>query len=161
MTDGSSDDRHLRDAFARLRELDRDRTPDAAAMLARARTEAERLVDAGERPGGDDLADARRGRARRRGLPWGWPGLSVALAAGLAAVLLVASGGDDDADFDRVVQAWAETGGAWRAPTDGLLRMPGDEILRTVPRIGAVRPTTPRETPDASPLDGPGRESPS
>lgn len=164
MTDRSSDDRHLRDAFARLREHDRGRTPDAAAMLARARAEASGLAaehgDAG-RSGGDDLAAARRDRSRGRHLRWGVPGISVALAAGLAAVLLLGPGADEDAQFDRVVQAWAETGGAWRAPTDDLLRMPGDEILRTVPRIGGARPTTPREQPDAPPLDGAGRESPS
>lgn len=165
MTDRSSDDRHLRDAFARLREHDRARAPDAASMLARARAEAAGLAaehgDAAGRAEIDDLAAARRDRVRGRRLRWGVPGISVALAAGLAAVLLLGPGADDDAQFDRVVQAWAETGGAWRAPTDDLLRMPGDEILRTVPRIGGARPTTPREQPDAPPLDGPGRESPS
>ncbi len=144
MSQPPSDDRDLREVFARLREADAARTPDAATLLARARAQARAQA---ERTGTHDLESARRS-ARRRTLRWGVPGVSVALAAGLAAVLLVRGGGDEDAAFDDVVQAWAETGGTWRSPTDDLLRMPGDELLRTVPRIGGARPPTPRE-PDA------------
>lgn len=141
MSQPPSDDRDLREAFGRLRDADASRTPDAAILLARARAQA-------DRPDAPELESARRRRAWRRGLRWGVPGVSVALAAGLAAVLLVPGGGDEDAAFDQAVQAWAETGGSWRSPTDDLLRMPGDELLRTVPRIGGTRPSTPRE-PDA------------
>lgn len=147
MSQPPSDDRDLREAFGRLRDADASRTPEAAILLARARAQAQARSEA-DRPDAPDFESARRRRAWRRGLRWGVPGVSVALAAGLAAVLLVRGGGDEDAAFDEAVQAWAETGGSWRSPTDDLLRMPGDELLRTVPRIGGTRPSTPRE-PDA------------
>jgi hypothetical protein len=131
-------------------------------MVSRARTSA--ATDAGhsgtaapsESTEDADVVPLRR----RRTLRWGVPGLSVALAAAVATVMLMdREAATPDADFERVVEAWSSTGGAWRSPTDDLLRMPGDELLRTVPRIGGGSPLSP--DPRAPRRDGVERESPS
>lgn len=154
MSPTSPDDRDLHEAFAALRESDDTRTPDSGSVMARARAEAARVRQSDERADPSSPAAP----ARRR-LNWAVPGLSVAMAAAVATLILV-DRHDEGADFDRVVEAWVESGAGWSAPTDDLLRMPGDEILRTVPRIGGIPSPLPPET-DAPPVDGPGRESPS
>ena len=158
MSHGPSDS-ELRDAFQELRRAERAAAPDAAAMLASARTAAEAdAPDATVADAGEAIPLA----GRRRRMHWAIPGVSVALAAALATLLLVdrdvAIDGSADAEFERVVEAWSTTGGTWRSPTDDLLRLPGDELLRTVPRIGGSSlPTDPR----APRPDRPERESPS
>lgn len=168
MNHRESDELELVDAFKRLRADDLRRTPDAADVLARARREVDavnprpEIGSATAAPGGAGHAVvagrvARPGRTGRR--RWAVPGLGIAMAAAIAAILLVNSG-DDTGDFDRVVEAWSETGGSWQAPTDGLLRMPGDELLRAMPRIGGF-PTSSPSALDAPVFDDSGRENPS
>jgi hypothetical protein len=128
----------LRERFRELRaEVRAQGTPAFGPMLERARVEAaERpalgLVH-GDAPGG---RPARPSRLIRRGA---WT--SALLAAGVAGLLLVAraSSGDEDREFERLVGAYASlaAGGAWRSPTSGLLEVPGAELLRSVPRLGA------------------------
>ena len=151
MTRRSTDDRDLERAFARLRAHDEAHRPDAADVLARARAEADRLrATASDESPADEFTAARR----RRRLGWGLPGLGAALAAAAAGLLLLDSGPgtDGDADFERVVEAWTTTGGAWRSPTDPLLRTPGDRILRTVPRLEGLR--LPAPNLDSPPPEG-------
>ncbi|MBT8403643.1 MAG: hypothetical protein KJP18_07295 [Gemmatimonadetes bacterium] len=152
-----SRDPALREAFQALKAEDRTRVPDAASMLARARAAADSTSSTGtpQSPNPDVVPLRRRGALR-----WGVPGLSVALAAAVATVLLMdRAATTPDADFERVVEAWSTTGGAWRSPTDDLLRPPGDELLRTVPRIGGGSSLS--RDPRAPRPDGPERESPS
>ncbi|MFC1660943.1 hypothetical protein ACFL3S_05745 [Gemmatimonadota bacterium] len=63
------------------------------------------------------------------------------MAAAAAAVLMVGPPTRTDADFEEAVRAFATDPalGAWKSPTDGLLQVPGNELLRTVPTIGDPR----------------------
>jgi hypothetical protein len=64
------------------------------------------------------------------------------LAAAAAAVLLLVGLPDtSDSDFVRVVEGYSANpaAGAWKSPTDGLLRLPGDDVLTTIPGIRTSR----------------------
>ena len=130
------DERDLREAFATLRE-DVEApggVPDFTSMLETARLEAARKPDLQVVPGGADRARV-TGR-RTLGL---WATLATAAAA--AAILIVGDQADTaDSDFEALVSAYAADAalGAWRSPTDGLLRTPGVG-LGAVPRVGPVR----------------------
>lgn len=131
------DDRDLQQAFAHLRAQDHRRAPRASDMLSRAKAEvaAADVVQSSE--SGD-----RSPKTRKAWVRWGVPGLSVALAAALATILLMERDSDADVAFDRVLASYVETHASLRSPTDALLRLPGDEILRTVPRINVQRPVS-------------------
>jgi hypothetical protein len=111
-----SEDRDLRDLFARCRQEDRRRAPSFATVLAA----AERL----DRPSGLS--------ARPRRLAWGAAGLGAAALA-LMGVLVI---GDREAsrDLDEAI-ALAEALSSWTAPTDTLLEVPGLVIPDTVPSM--------------------------
>ena len=132
------DDRDLEQAFAHLRARDHRRAPDAAEVLARAKAEIAAARDPLRSPESGDLSP----KQRKAWVRWGVPGLSVALAAALATILLVERDSAADVAFDRVLASYVETHASLRSPTDALLRLPGDEILRTVPRIQVQRPVS-------------------
>lgn len=146
------EDEQLRDAFAALRAETgaSGQVPDFRAMLDRARADAAatpRLeVEAG---GASDARARRRGRTLRIG---GWA--SVAVAATVAALLLTDGRSDADADFDALIASYSAdvSAGAWRSPTSALLDVPGMDLVRTVPSIGAsargLDPATRPPTPD-------------
>jgi hypothetical protein len=61
-----------------------------------------------------------------------------------------ALGPSGDEDFERLVAAYASqaAGGSWASPTSGLLDVPGMELMRSVPAIGApVRGLDPAALP--------------
>ena len=61
------------------------------------------------------------------------------LAAAAAAVLIfVQASGTSDSEFVKIVEAYSAdpASGAWTSPTEGLLALPGKDILSTVPSIG-------------------------
>jgi hypothetical protein len=120
-------DRDLRELFQELREGDRERIPDFQGMMARAREEASLAK----------ITPSARPPMRRR-LAWGGSLLAAACAA---ALLLIQMPHGGDAEFERVVQAFASdpATGAWKSPTDALMDLPGAEILSTVPSIGNRR----------------------
>jgi hypothetical protein len=101
------DDPHLRQRFEALRREDAAGTPPFRATVAAARA-------------GQAAAPGRR---------------ALWLAAVLVAVVAVV-----------VVSTWREQDGVrveidlatvrWHAPTDFLLKLPGDELLRSVPQLG-------------------------
>ncbi len=138
-------ERELRGAFEALRAETGapDRLPDFARMVASARGESS-----------PTLRVVEGGASRRVAAPWrrtGW-WATLATAAAAAAILLVQLGRDSgDADFERLVSAYAaDTAlGAWRSPTDGLLHTPG-VALGAVPRVGSgLRPSAPPPGPGA------------
>ena len=136
---GDRDERELRGAFEALRAETGapEGVPDFARRVASARAES-----------APELRVVEGGATRRVAAPWRRTGLwaTLATAAAAAAILLVQLGRDSgDADFERLVSAYASDAalGAWRSPTDGLLRTPG-VALGAVPRVGAgVRPSGP------------------
>jgi hypothetical protein len=117
----------LREAFQDLKRDTRRRgaVPDVQAMLARARSEAPTEEEDGVRPLRLPGAWVRRG---------GW--LSLAAAA-VAALVLLDGGSRADREFERLVASYSTdlAAGAWRSPTDALLRMPGVD-LGAVPSFG-------------------------
>lgn len=149
------DDDRLRDTFQALRkETARSGgVPEFDGMLAEAKRRAE------QRPALEVFAGhaSRKGRPTRRRLvqigAWG----SVALAAGVAALILVNRPPTGDAEFERLVAAYASetAAGSWSSPTSALLEVPGMDLLRSVPSIGAplrgidpsslLRPQSPEE----------------
>ena len=143
------DDEGLRERFQELRgEAEQPaRIPDFGAMLAQAR------ADGAARPSfevvdGGGAVRARAAGTRRRFIRAGaWA--SAALAATVAGLLLTDRRPSDD-DFAQLVAAYTTdaSGGAWRSPTSGLLAVPGMELTRSVPSIGApVRGLDPSALP--------------
>lgn len=120
-------ERALRERFARLREEEGARVPDFEAVFGEARRQAE--------SGGEPPGILVGGRPRR------WYRAAVTLAAAaLAAVYLGAP--DPDERFEALVESYSAAldGGRWRTPTDGLLDVPGMDLLVTVPSIEGLRP---------------------
>lgn len=125
-----SRDRDLSALYQGLKDEEQERAPDFARMMAQAREQA----------GGAPAAHGtNRGltpgrRVFRPGLAWA----SGALAAAAAAVLMFVVPDGPDAHFEQVVRAFSTdpAAGQWTSPTDGLLQVPGLELLSTVPSIG-------------------------
>jgi hypothetical protein len=118
-------DTDLRARFRAQRRADAQGAPSFAALLGRARAAD---TAAPQAPG------ARRLTLRR-----------VLYVSGLAAAavigtLLVIPGPRSTEDaFEQAVRAFhADPAlGAWRSPTDGLLDVPGSQLISTVPSVGA------------------------
>ncbi len=154
-----NDDDLLREAFQELRRdvVRRGAVPDVRAMLERARPDGERAnlgrpaaAVASEREADRDVpAWARRSA---------W--ISVAAAAAVVALVLLDGGSSRaDREFDRLVSAYATdlSAGAWRSPTDALLRTPGID-LGAVPSFGSSLGAFPPRA-DVPPASDPGRDS--
>lgn len=124
----SRDDQDLKGRFKALREEDQQQIPDFQRVMARVRAEA---VESGE----NLLQTVHPTRGVPRKLAWGGSFLAAAAAATL---LLIQLTGTSDSEFVQVVQGFSDSpaAGAWRSPTDGLLKLPGSEILSTVPSVG-------------------------
>ena len=125
------EDKDLQGVFRDLKDQDRFKVPDFRTLMARARQEASGS-ETEIHPGG------RWTRRNPRRLAWGG---SLLAAAAAAVLLLVQIPGTSDSEFERVVNAFSAdpASGAWKSPTDGLLDLPGAEILSTVPSIGSSR----------------------
>lgn len=129
-------DTDLRGRFQELRSRELADVPDFETMLAAARetvaaeTETESVVS----------IRRRKPRIGSRGLAMA----SAAVAAALAVIWLAPSDGSDAVgvdEFDALVRSYSQQsgGGSWRAPTDGLLEVPGIELVRSVPTIGGYQ----------------------
>jgi hypothetical protein len=115
-------DTDLRARFDAQRSADRNEAPPFAAMLARAHAEAEAASSV-----------PRAFNVRR--LVYA---SSLAAAAMIAAVLLVPRTASKEAAFEQAVRAFQKDPalGAWQSPTDGLLNVPGSNLITTVPSVG-------------------------
>jgi len=102
------DDHHLKQAFEALRREGSAGTPPFGTTVAAAR--------------------ARQTAApRRRGL-----GLAAVVVVAVAAVVVVSTGRNRTGGPLGIDLATVR----WHAPTDFLLKLPGDELLRSVPQLG-------------------------
>ena len=113
----------LRARFDAQRRADANETPAFADMMARARAQAAAAP-----------AMAPRRFNTRRLVYVG----SLAAAAAIAALLVIPRTASHEDAFEDAVRAY-QTGpalGAWRAPTDGLLNVPGSQLMTTVPSVG-------------------------
>lgn len=120
--------------------------PDCAAELDGLRARRERLdsllplIASGVEPSPDlharimAAAAATAGPAPRRArFPRAW---ALAAAAAVIMVLLVTGWRVRKANIAEAELHGAQSLAEWRAPTDVLLRSPGDEFLRTTPKLG-------------------------
>ncbi|MBT8398148.1 MAG: hypothetical protein HKO65_15445 [Gemmatimonadetes bacterium] len=125
------DDHQLRSQFDDLRRRERGRVPDFGTMVARAREDA-------ARSGLDAYPLSQGVRRLPRRLAWGG---SLVAAAAATVLLLILPPDTSDSEFVHVVQGFSAdpAAGAWKSPTDGLLELPGSEILSTVPSISSRR----------------------
>ncbi len=150
MSDQPVDD-GLRDRFQELRAATErpGRVPEFRAVydLADTRARARPALEVV-----DGVAYSRRQLVRMGA----WA--SAAVAAAVAGLILVERGPSEDEQFARLVAAYASetAAGAWRSPTAGLLDVPGMELVRSVPSIGAPVPGLDVSAPPQSaPTPGP------
>jgi hypothetical protein len=122
MTDRPQDP-ELRALFEAQRRDDASHAPQFAELMARARTQA---------------ASATVSRASRP--HWGrYRIAALAAAAAIAALIVTPRIRSGDDAFEQAVRAFQSDPalGAWQSPTDGLLNLPGDRLLSTIPTVGA------------------------
>jgi hypothetical protein len=119
-------DPELRARFEAQRRIDAGNAPSFAAMMARAADEA--------------------AATSQRTLPVQWLRrhrwtAGLAAAAAIAALIVLPRARSSDDEFERAVRAFQSDPalGAWQSPTDGLLHLPGDRLLSTIPSVGTVQ----------------------
>ncbi len=110
-------DRELRERFAALRRQDQERAGEYATFLRRAPRRATATRSTSTRATGT--------RA------WAASGATVSLVLALFAAWLFMGRSARIASGSRQASITE-----WKSPTDFLLRTPGEEVLRNVPRIG-------------------------
>jgi ferric-dicitrate binding protein FerR (iron transport regulator) len=115
-------DPELRALFEAQRHDDAKHAPSFAGMLARAQAEAAIAPT---------LLPTRRTRGRRE-----WAG-GLAAAAAIAALIVIPRMRSGDDAFEQAVRSFQADPalGAWQSPTDGLLSLPGDRLLSTIPSL--------------------------
>src|SRR5262245_11801193 len=113
----------LRARFDAQRRAEEKQAPSFASVLARARAEA---ADAGP-------AAPRKWKLRRLVYAGG-----LAAAAAIAALLVIPRAPSSEDAFEQAVVAYQKgaASGAWQSPTDGLLDVPGSQLISTVPSVG-------------------------
>lgn len=138
LTNGDPMDRNLELRFKELRAEDRARTPDFGPMLERARKATTDVTP---------ISSHRGFMGNRRWRRWTAIGGGL-VAAAAAALLLVAPDSSSDQEFAELVNSYAANT-VWNSPTDGLLDVPGREVLRTVPSIAMPRVLGPMSAMDS------------
>ncbi len=129
----------LKRLFQEMKALDQARAPGFARMMER--IEGQLGEGRGAEAPGPSTASLRGSGpsgARPRWHRLGWAGGLLAAAA-VSGLLLARAPTASEAEFEQAVRAFSAdpAGGAWRSPTDGLLSLPGQEMLTTLPSIGA------------------------
>ena len=119
-------DSELRALFEAQRQDDASHAPTFAELMARAQTKA--ATAAAPTP----LPTVRTRRRRE------WAG-GLAAAAAIAALIVIPRMRSGDDAFEQAVRAFQSDPalGAWQSPTDGLLNLPGDRLLSTIPSVGS------------------------
>ena len=120
-------DPELRARFAELKRQQARQAPAFADVLARAQTELREPVALPKR--------APVFRWRRVALAGGF-----AAAAVIAALIVFPNGNSQKQHaFEQAVQAFNSNPalGGWRSPTDALLNVPGNQLMSSIPAIGA------------------------
>ena len=119
-------DPELRARFQEQKRDDASQAPSFATVMARVKEELAHDADS-------TTVRDQRVRWRRYGLTG-----ALAAAAAIAALIVIprANGGDDA--FEQAVRAFQTDPalGAWRSPTDGLLQLPGNQLMTSIPRVG-------------------------
>ena len=118
-------DTELRARFNAQRRAEASEAPPFASMLAQARAGVE---------GAALPTTPRRLTLRRLAYVGG-----LAAAAVIGALLMVPRSPSSEDAFEQAVRAYQQGPalGAWQSPTDGLLNVPGSQLISTVPSVGA------------------------
>ena len=119
-------DTELRARFQAQRRTEANDAPAFASMMERARNVA------------DGTAVPFRPRQRRPNLrDIAYIG-GLATAAAIAALLVIPRGASNEDAFEQAVRRFQSDPalGAWQSPTDGLLDVPGSQLITTVPSVG-------------------------
>ena len=118
-------DPELRALFEAQRRDDVTQAPSFAEMIARAQAEAGKPETAATLP-------ARRRQRRRYRIG------ALAAAAAIAALIVTPRMRSGHDSFEQAVHAFQNDPalGAWQSPTEGLLNLPGDRLLSTIPTVG-------------------------
>jgi ferric-dicitrate binding protein FerR (iron transport regulator) len=118
-------DPELRALFEAQRDDDARHAPTFSQLMARAQAEAATAA-------APATVATPRTRWRRE-----WAG-GLAAAAAIAALIVIPRVRSGDDAFEQAVRAFQSNPalGAWQSPTDGLLTLPGDRLLSTVPTMG-------------------------
>jgi hypothetical protein len=118
-------DTELRAHFDAQRRADASETPSFATMMARARADAVRTP-----------AVAPRTLNLRRIAYVG----GLAAAAVIGALLMVPGSPSSEDAFEQTVRDFQSNPalGAWQSPTDGLLDVPGSQLISNVPSVGTL-----------------------
>jgi hypothetical protein len=128
----SEDSEELRRLFRELRSQEARAAPSFQDVMARARDELRQNREAPDSnlpgPSGERFRTVRSRLLAGGGL---------LAAAAVAALMLVGIPDATDRSFEEAVRSFSTNPalGAWRSPTQNLLRVPGMELLRTVPDI--------------------------
>ena len=119
-------DPELRARFEEQKRIDASQAPSFATVMARAQEDLARDT------GFTTVRDPRI-RWRRYGLTG-----ALAAAAAIAALIVIPRADSGDDAFEQAVRAFQTDPalGAWRSPTDGLLQLPGNQLMTSIPRVG-------------------------
>ena len=123
MTDRPQD-AELRARFDAQRRADAAHAPSFEALLARARTGA--------------AAAPAPARPRFKAVKLAYVG-GLAAAAVIAMLFVMPRSPSSEDAFEQAVRKFQSDPalGAWQSPTDGLLEVPGSELISTMPSVGA------------------------
>lgn len=123
--DDRQQDTELRAHFDAQRRADASEAPSFAAMIGRARAEAAHVSPA-----------APRNLGMRRVAYVG----GLAAAAAIGALLMMPRSPSSEDAFEQTVREFQSNpaSGAWQSPTDGLLNIPGSQLITTVPGVGTL-----------------------
>ena len=114
-------DPELRARFAELKRVDASKAPAFADVMAGAQEEAATVSQKSK------VLTIRRVR---------WASV-LAAAAAIAALIVLPRTNSNEAAFEQAVQAFSSNPalGGWRSPTDGLLNVPGSQLISTIPTV--------------------------
>ena len=114
-------DPELRARFAELKRVDASKAPAFADVMAGVQEEAATIS---QKP---KVLTIRRVR---------WASV-LAAAAAIAALIVLPRTNSNEAAFEQAVQAFSSNPalGGWRSPTDGLLNVPGSQLISTIPTV--------------------------
>ena len=126
-------DPELRAHFDALKRVDASSAPAFADVMARAQAE---LAEETQRS--DSWWWQRASRVTLRRLTYA---STLAAAAAIAALILIPRVQSNEDAFVQAVQRFQNNPalGGWRSPTDGLLNLPGDRLMSTLPSVGTVQ----------------------
>ena len=119
-------DPELHARFEEQKRVDASQATSFATVMARVQEDLALEADS-------TIVRNPRVRWRRYGLTG-----ALAAAAAIAALIVIPRANAGDDAFEQAVRSFQTDPalGAWRSPTDGLLQLPGNQLMTSIPRVG-------------------------